>query len=145
VLFEGWCVGALPEENIALASALNALEREQDGDGRWRRFVNDSLRASYQDLFAVLDALILLKAPSFEVVYDWRLEQEHKLRDRVAVNDRATRVMSDRDIAVFISHFERITRHILSEMPARADAVVTLNDRREPLEILVRERLLALR
>lgn len=141
VLFEGWCVGAIPQEDATLARPVNALEREQDGDGRWRRFVNDALRFPYQDLFALLDALILLQAPSFEVVYDWRLEQERKLRDRVAAVDRATRVMSDQDVAQFISHFERLTRHILSEMPARADAVVSLNDFREPLEIIVRRRL----
>lgn len=137
VLFEGWCVGAIPQDDVALAHPVNALEREHDHDRRWRQFVNDALRVSYQDLFAVLDALILLQAPSFEVVYDWRVEQERKLRDRVALTDRATRVMNDDEVRRFISHFERLTRHILSEMPTRADAVVRLDHGRRPTELIV--------
>lgn len=143
VLFEGWCVGAVPQEDAALARPVNALERERDSEGRWRRFVNDALRSPYQDLFGSIDALILLQAPSFDVVYDWRLEQEHKLRDRLAASGRAARVMSDEEVARFISHFERLTRHILSEMPARADAVVRLNERREPIDLVMRGRLSA--
>ncbi len=143
VLFEGWCVGAVAQDDAALAQPANALERERDGEGRWRRFVNDALRSSYQILFGSIDALILLQAPSFDVVYEWRLEQEHKLQDRVAGASRATRVMNDEEVAEFISHFERLTRHILSEMPARADGVVRLNERRKPIDLLVRGRLSA--
>lgn len=143
VLFEGWCVGAIPQDEAALARPVNALEREHDCNGSWRRFVNETLRGPYQTLFARLDALILLQAPSFDVVFDWRLEQERKLRDRFAATDRAERVMNDEEVARFTAHFERLTRHILSEMPARADAVVTLSERREPIDLVVRGRLAA--
>jgi D-glycerate 3-kinase len=34
--------------------------------------------------------------------------------------------MSDAEIAVFIQHYERLTRHIQAEMPKRADVVVRL-------------------
>ena len=33
----------------------------------------------------------------------------------------ASRVMDDAAIARFIAHYERVTRHILEEMPPRAD------------------------
>lgn len=39
--------------------------------------------------------------------------------------------MSDARIDRFIAHFERLTRHMLAEMPERADLVVALDrDRR---------------
>jgi D-glycerate 3-kinase len=44
VLFEGWCVACPPQDAAALEVPVNALERDEDGDGRWRRYVNDQLR-----------------------------------------------------------------------------------------------------
>src|SRR5690606_6321641 len=37
VLVEGWCVGARPQDQTALEEPINRLEREEDGDGVWRR------------------------------------------------------------------------------------------------------------
>jgi D-glycerate 3-kinase len=125
LLFEGWCVGARPQPEAQLAEPVNALERESDPDGRWRRFANQQLAGEYQRLFARLDWLILLKAPGFESVLAWRTLQEHKLRDRlVAEGQPLARVMSDGQVAHFIAHYERLTRHILEEMPGRADDVI---------------------
>ena len=45
LLFEGWCVGARPEEAAMLATPINALEAEEDDDGIWRRAANDALAA----------------------------------------------------------------------------------------------------
>jgi D-glycerate 3-kinase len=125
LLFEGWCVGARPQETDALHEPQNALERDEDPDGRWRHHVNDALAGDYQHLFARLDELWLLRAPGFESVYGWRVGQEHKLRERLAITgERGTQVMSDERIRRFIAHYERLTRHILTEMPARADVVI---------------------
>jgi len=46
--------------------------------------------------------------------------------------------MDDAGVARFISHYERITRHILEEMPARADVVVELDATRAPRRLLRR-------
>jgi D-glycerate 3-kinase len=136
ILFEGWCVGAAAQADDALAQPVNALERDFDADGAWRRYVNAALAGEYQRLFGQLDRLILLAAPSFDVVYGWRVEQEHKLRQRLEAGGGDTRgVMSDTDVKRFISHYERLTRHILAEMPARADVVVRLDERREPVRV----------
>ena len=59
------------------------------------------------------------------MVYDWRLEQEHKLR--TASGDVARAVMSDDDVARFIQFYERITRDNLRLLPAVADAVIELD------------------
>lgn len=136
ILLEGWCVGAIPQADAAMLEPVNALERDFDADGTWRRFVNHSLAGPYQPLFAMLDVLILLKAPDFDIVYRWRLEQEHKLREQViAEGGDLSRVMDDQQVKHFISHYERLTRHILLEMPSRADVVVRLDEQRTPLSI----------
>jgi D-glycerate 3-kinase len=132
VLFEGWCVGARPEPAEALRKPVNALEREQDRDGVWRGYVNAALGRAYRALFARIDLLIQFTAPDFATVLAWRQEQERKLRDRLATaGEGAGQAMSEAEVAVFVQHYERLTRHIAHEMPARADLVVPLDaDRR---------------
>jgi D-glycerate 3-kinase len=133
VLFEGWCVGARPEPAEALAAPVNALERERDPDGAWRVHVNAALAGPYRALFARLDLLVLFTAPDFETVLTWRLEQEAKLRERLAATAQGG-AMTDDEVAVFVQHYERLTRHIAREMPARADLVTTLDaDRRSSI------------
>ena len=126
ILLEGWCVGAVSQGRAALATPVNDLERDEDPDGVWRGYVNDQLDGPYQALFARLHDLVFLEAPSFEVVTGWRAEQEAKLRATGAGG------MSDAEIARFVAHYERLTRWILAEMPARADWVVTLDTERNP-------------
>lgn len=132
LVFEGWCVGARPQPKEALASPVNRLEAEEDPRGIWRGYVNDALAGPYRRLFARIDRLILLAAPRFEVVHRWRLEQEREL----ALNaGREAEAMDEAQVARFISHYERLTRHILSEMPARANLIVRLDEERRPLTI----------
>jgi D-glycerate 3-kinase len=134
VLFEGWCVGARPQASAALATPINALEAEEDPTGRWRGAVEAALAGPYQTLFSRLDRLILLKAPSFDQVYAWRAEQEAALATNLqAAPDPARRTMSPEELRRFIMHYERLTRHILDEMPSRADLVVALGPGREVL------------
>ena len=135
LLFEGWCVGALPQPAASLAAPVNVLEEVEDSEAVWRTYVNNALAGAYQSLFARLDRLVLLAAPDFEVVHGWRFEQERELVDREALDGQ---IMHEMAIARFISHYERLTRHILSEMPERADLVVRLNAQRRPLAILTR-------
>lgn len=126
LILEGWCVGARAQEAGELDAPVNALERDEDGDGRWRRFVNAALAGAYQALFGRIDALALLAAPGFDVVQCWRTQQEAELR----AAGGGSAVMNDAEIARFIQHYERLTRHILDEMPARADLVVALDAQR---------------
>jgi D-glycerate 3-kinase len=57
------------------------------------------------------------------VVLRWRIEQEQALRAR-------GQGMSDAQIARFIQHYERLTRHILGDMPHYADLTLPLNEDR---------------
>ena len=121
IVLEGWCTGAAPQSRASLAKAINALERVADTGGVWRRYVNEQLATAYASLFERLDCLVYLKAPDFEAVRRWRLEQERKLTD----GDR--RSMSDGEVMRFIQHFERLTLAMLESPPARADVVVHLD------------------
>ena len=133
VMFEGWCVGAVAEAPEALVAPVNTLEASEDPDGRWRGLVNEALLGPYRELFGRIDRLVLLQAPGFERVFAWRREQEQKLAARLAARPgglAGTRLMDDAALARFLGHYERLTRHILREMPGRADLVLTLDDER---------------
>jgi len=126
VLLEGWCVGARPQDPAALVTPVNALEAEEDADGVWRTCVNTALAGPYQSLFARLQAVVFLAAPSFEVVAGWRAEQEAKLRARTGAG------MAPGEIGRFVAHYERLTRWMLAEMPGRVALTVRLGEDRAP-------------
>jgi D-glycerate 3-kinase len=126
IILEGWCVGSTPQTEVELAEPVNVLEREGDPDGRWRTSVNSCLRKDYAKIFGMLDALVFLKAPSFEAVYDWRLEQEKKLAEKVGTD--APGLMNAQQIRDFIAYYERITRHNLDTLDEQADVVFELGD-----------------
>ena len=124
LILEGWFVGARPQPAAALVEPVNALEREEDGEGRWRAFANTALAGDYQRLFARVDLLVLLAAPGFEIVRQWRGEQETRLR----AEQRGG--MSEAELDRFVHHYERLTRHILADMPGYADLVIRLDPER---------------
>lgn len=133
ILFEGWCVGARPQSLAMLAHPVNRLEQDKDPDGLWRQHANAYLADCYQHLFARIDRLVLVRAPSFDVVFNWRKEQEARL---IAVN--APAAMDDVALARFIQHFERITTYCGLEMANRADLVVNLDTARTVIGHIVR-------
>lgn len=120
LFFEGWCMAARPEAEADLVQPINRLEAEEDPGGIWRRHVNGALAGPYRALFAAADCTIMLAAPGFEAVLGWRQVQEQKLRARTGGG------MSDAELARFVMHYERITRHLLADLPGRADVILTL-------------------
>ncbi|KGE04755.1 hypothetical protein [Pseudohaliea rubra] len=128
VLLEGWCLGARPQSEAALRVPVNSLEATEDRDGRWRRHVNEALHDAFLPLYGDVDRWVMLHAPSFACVYRWRLEQEHKLRARAGA---AAAVMDDDDVARFVQHFERLTRHCLHELPGHMDVIFSLDNDRQ--------------
>lgn len=126
ILLEGWCLGATPQEAAALVQPVNALERDKDPDRVWRSAVNQALAGDYARLFAGFDALMFLRAPGFEPVLNWRVEQEAGLLDLAPSAVPATRRA---ELARFIQSFERITRHML-DGGVRADRIVELDEHR---------------
>ena len=124
LLLEGWCVGAVAQPEQELALPVNALESADDTEGIWRRHVNACLAGDYQRLFTRIDALVMLAAPSFAVVSQWRMQQERDLPPGPGVMDELA-------ISHFIQFYQRLTEWILREMPVRADLVVRLDEHRK--------------
>jgi D-glycerate 3-kinase len=120
----------VPQDRAALIDPVNALERDEDPHGTWRGHANRALAGDYARLFARLDVLILLAAPGFDIVREWRGQQEEALRQA-----HAPEAMDEAAIARFVQHYERLTRHILTEMPARADLVAWLAPDRSAVRI----------
>ncbi|NWK98360.1 kinase [Sphingobium lactosutens] len=129
LIFEGWCVGARPQPEADLVAPVNVLERDEDPDGIWRRHVNRRLYGPYAELFGWIDRLILLAAPDFAVVRSWRGQQEEALR--AEQGEAANRAMDAAQLDRFVQHYERLTRHILTEMPGRADLTLSLDSDRQ--------------
>lgn len=138
ILFEGWCVGSIPQNKEELNFAINDLERNEDQKGIWRKYVNDQLSGPYRELFSFIDHLIMLQVPDMHSVYEWRKLQEKKLWEQHIHSDAAkSHIMTEGEVERFIMFYERITRHTLNEMPKRADVLLTLNKQHQVSEIKV--------
>lgn len=127
VILEGWCVGVRPQADAALLEPVNTLEAEADTDGRWRQYVNAALASNYARIFGQLDLLLMLRAPSFECVYQWRVEQERRLAQRLGAKLGDHRLMSAAAIARFIQHYQRLTEHALAALAPLSDCVLQLD------------------
>jgi D-glycerate 3-kinase len=122
-----------------LELAVNDLERREDPDSVWRCYVNTCLAGDYQTLFSGVDYLLMLRAPSFRCVADWRGEQEKKLAQRQQNGAATPGLMDSVAIQRFIQHYERLTTHCLNTLPASADCVMSLGAQREILAVHYRE------
>lgn len=131
IIFEGWCVGCSPQTLAELEQPLNELERQGDPGCEWRSFVNRSIQEYRELLWSLLDLLMMLKVPSFEQVFIWRTEQEQKLAQSLG---RETELSDPAKMKYFISHYERLTRHMLTNLPEQADLVLSLNDEHKVYE-----------
>src|SRR5690606_28160543 len=126
IVLEGWCLAVPPQPEAELHTPINALEAREDAEGAWRRHVNHVLTDEYGDWYGMVDYLVMLRAPGFGKVREWRGRQERKLAERAG--SQGTRLMSDAELDRFIQHYERLTRHGLAVLPERADVVFDLTD-----------------
>ena len=124
IVLEGWALGIKPQLQSALDEPVNAMESDEDPDGTWRHWVNKQLRG-YQPLWRKLDALVVLQAPNWEVVRQWRSQQEEELLAR-----HAPLAMDAAAMEHFLAHFERLSRHALATLPALADTCVEYDTQR---------------
>ncbi len=134
IIIEGWCVGADPQKPHELNVCVNSLEETQDSDMRWRKFVNMQLEQDYKRFFDLIDYYVVIRTPSFEQVYQWRLLQEKKLAEKVANEGlgenslgKKSKLLNEEQLKYFISHYQRITEHCFDCMPAKANWLVELN------------------
>lgn len=132
VLLEGWCLGASAQSQSELAAPINALERDEDSDGSWRRYVNNCLDTEFETLYAEVDFWVMLSAPGFECVLNWRSEQEAKLRAVLKEGSPggANSLMDEAQLLRFIAHYERLTKQCLKTLPSEVDTLFELDAER---------------
>ena len=143
IVMEGWCLGANAEKTKNLRIDINRLERDCDPYYIWREYVNGYIAGPYQKLFGYIDRWIMLRAPSFEQVCSWRLEQEQKLMEKHQISSIKTphEIMNPEEINSFIQHYQRVTESILNDLPKRVHHLYQLNEDRvivaysEPLPV----------
>lgn len=127
LVFEGWCLSVPAQSATALRRPVNALERDEDPDGIWRRHCHRAWAHDYLALWARLDRLAWLHPPAFDCVPGWRWQQECAAR--------AARPgcigMSRAEIERFVRLFERVSRQAMRTLPGIAALTLRLDrDRR---------------
>lgn len=128
LIFEGWFLRVPPQQAAALVKPVNALERDEDADGAWRRYCNDALARDFPALWSRLPHLVFFRAPAFDVVPEWRWQQECTLQAKHPERRTMSRTAVDR----FVQLFERVSRHALDMLPALADHSLRLDASRIP-------------
>lgn len=140
ILFEGWCVGSVPQYHSELIEPINDLEKEKDIGGFWRNKVNQYLAAEYAELFCLLDLLVFIQVPNIQSVYRWRLEQEIKTISREKKQlDKTAYYSAKEKINNFVPYFERITQHNLSVMPLLCDAHLQLDSDHTVTQLIIKD------
>ncbi|MDG2045716.1 MAG: hypothetical protein P8J79_00750 [Halioglobus sp.] len=129
VLLEGWCLGAKPESADTLAQPVNDLERYEDPLVLWREYHNAFLTHHFVPLYLLFDQWIMLQAPSFDCVFNWRREQEYKLAACLPPG-KVQNLMDDDALHRFIQHYQRITQTCLNDLPHTVNHLFNLDEQR---------------
>ena len=135
IILEGWCVGAKPQPEHLIKNHKNCLEKLEDKNFIWRKYVNDKLKKEYKNIFKSIDHFIFMKVPSFNMVFKWRLLQENKLRKKSYLNKK---IMSYNEIKRFIMFYERITLQMIRDLSKSASIVMTLKNNHQIKKVLFR-------
>jgi len=133
VILEGWCVGARPQSNSLIRKPVNVLEKYEDRDLTWRKYVNEKLKKEYKKLFAMIDHFIFIKIPNFNMVFKWRFLQENKLKKRSHFKKK---MMSSYEIKRFIMFYQRITLQMIKDLSKSASIVMLLKKNHEIKKVL---------
>jgi len=138
VILEGWCLGVYPESEQELELPVNALEEQEDPQGIWRGYVNNVITEQFLPLYRRVDQWLMLQAPSFECVFQWRLEQEQKLANSL-LGRAPSKVMTEKEIARFIQYYQRLTQWCLDTLPRRVHYLYQLDSDRNIVNVEWRE------
>jgi len=128
IIIDGWCLGADPLKYGDIETPMNALERDEDITGVWRETVDYELRANYQPFFEAFDAIVYLRPPNWDIVRQWRGQQEEQLLGRPLTDEENSKL--DR----FLMHYERISRSMMAGHH-RAKWIVHLDEARKVVRI----------
>ena len=120
IILEGWCIGAKAIEEQEWLPPLNSLEKNFDPDSTWGKWSNRILKNQYQEIFEMLNILIMIKEKSMRNIYKNRWVQEKTLKKL----NKTAKTLTKSDVNQFVMHFERLTRHMFRIMPDYADIII---------------------
>ena len=126
IIFEGWCIGARPQKNYQLKKHINSVEKLNDQNLIWRKYVNYQLKKNYRKLFNQLNCLLYLKAKNFNLLQKWRLKQERKLLT-FSREYKNLKIMNKNEVINFMKTYERITQNMFKDAPKYASIILNLN------------------
>tara|TARA_B100001741_G_scaffold311696_1_gene313396 strand:+ start:1003 stop:1932 length:930 start_codon:yes stop_codon:yes gene_type:complete len=126
IIFEGWCIGARPQKNYQLKKHINSVEKLNDQNLIWRKYVNYQLKKNYRKLFNQLNCLLYLKAKNFNLLQKWRLKQERKLLT-FSKEYKNLKIMNKKEVINFMKTYERITENMFKDAPKYASIILNLN------------------
>tara|TARA_B100000945_G_scaffold228908_1_gene185530 strand:+ start:128 stop:1057 length:930 start_codon:yes stop_codon:yes gene_type:complete len=126
IIFEGWCIGARPQKNYQLKKHINSVEKLNDQNLIWRKYVNYQLKKNYRKLFNQLNCLLYLKAKNFNLLQKWRLKQERKLLT-FSREYKNLKIMNKKEVINFMKTYERITENMFKDAPKYASIILNLN------------------
>jgi len=133
IIFEGWCVGAKPQNNLSLKKPVNDLEKHEDKNLTWRKYVNEKLKKDYKKVFKMIDHFIFIKTPNFKMVFKWRLTQEYKLKNK---HYNKKKIMSYSKVKRFIMFYQRITLQMRRDLSKSASIVMLLKKNHDIKKVL---------
>ena len=132
LILEGWCCGSGPISNKYLYKNINSLEKILDKDKIWRKYYNSKLKNEYKNVFYLFDKLIYIESPSFKNILKWRYSQEKNN----AFKYNHKNFMNKKDIERFIQHYEKLTKWMMKNMPAKADMVIKIDNNQKIKKLL---------
>ena len=133
ILLEGWCVGAKSQPKSILKKPINNLEKNEDKNLVWRKYVNDKLKGEYKNFFSLIDYFIFMKIPNFQMVFKWRFLQETKLKKK---SHAKKTIMSYKELKRFIMFYQRITLQMIKDLSKSASVIMLLKKNHEVKKVL---------
>ena len=131
LILEGWCCGSPPIEKKYLYKNINFLEKKEDPEMIWRNFYNQKLKNEYANLFNLFEKKIFLQSPTFNYVLNWRSKQE-----KMMIKKNNKKIMNEKELKYFISHYEKITKFMIKVLPKKADIVIKIDKNQRIKELI---------
>jgi len=119
IIFEGWFIGAPPQDAAELELPANTLERDHDAGGNWRAEVLKASQRFYEAFLGRLDQVWYIRVPDWDCVIDWRWQQEQEL-PLMNLKSRA-------EVENFLGCFERIVNHMQISHTQWADLIMRVD------------------
>ena len=83
----------------------------------------------------MIDYIIFMKIPNFNMVFKWRLLQENKLKKKTHLKKK---IMSYNEIKRFIMFYQRITLQMIKDLSKSASIIMLLKKNHEIKKVLFR-------